>query len=195
MIEVTEKKIADTKERFITELRNTGRKGVDNLISAMEQGGFFEAPCSGQHHLAEEGGLLQHSLNVFDYAKKLNAAFDYPCPDDAVAISALLHDLGKMGDHGKPNYVENILKGGTRSAAKPFVTNSNLIYLPHSVRSVAISERYITLTEEEETAIYWHDGLYGTFKYDIPGKEIPLYMIIHYADLWVSRVTEVEEEE
>ena len=182
------------KKRFDQELKKTNRLGTDELIKAMEKGGFYSAPCSGQHHLSEEGGLLQHSLNVFDYAHKLNKAFDYPCPDDSVSIAALLHDLGKMGDHGKPNYVENILKGGNRSAAKPYTTNPNLIYLPHEVRSVAIAERFIRLTEEEETAIYWHNGLYSTFKYDIPGKETPLYMIIHYADLWVSRVTEAEDD-
>ena len=70
-----------------------------------------------------------------------------------------------------------------------------MIYLPHEVRSVMIAERYIELTEEEETAILWHNGLYSTFKFDIPGKETPLYMVMHFADLWASRVIEAEEKE
>ena len=58
-----------------------------------------------------------------------------------------------------------------------------------------IAERFIELTEEEETAILWHNGLYGQFKYDIPGKETKLYMALHWADMWASRVTEIEEED
>lgn len=27
-------------------------------------------------------------------------------------------------------------------------------------------------------------------KYEIQGKETPLYMLLHFADLWASRVTE-----
>jgi hypothetical protein len=57
-----------------------------------------------------------------------------------------------------------------------------------------IAERYIRLSEEEERAILWHNGLYGQFRNDITGKETELYMIIHFADMWASRITEKEEE-
>ena len=100
-----------------------------------------------------------------------------------------------MGDHGKANYEPNVLKSGTVSAAKPYITNKSLIYLPHEIRSAMIAERYIELSEDEEAAILWHNGLYGQFKYDIPGKETPLYMILHWADMWASRVVEDEKEE
>ena len=182
------------KERFNKELLSTNREGIKELIEAMEKGGFYTAPCSGQHHLAKPEGLLEHSLNVLEYMRKLNEAWKNPVSDESVIIVALLHDLGKMGDHGKSNYVENILKSGQRSAAKPYATNTDLIYLPHEIRSVMIAERYIWLSEDEETAILWHNGLYSTFKYDIPGKETPLYMLTHFSDMWCSRVVEIEEE-
>lgn len=179
---------------FDDELLKTQRDGIRELIDAMHDGGFYEAPCSGQHHLSRPGGLLEHSLNVLEYARKLNEAWGTGIPDSSIVITALLHDLGKMGDHGKPHYIENILKGGKQSAAKPFVTNPDLVYLEHEVRSVMIAERYIHLSEAEEQAILFHNGLYGVFKYSIPGKETPLYMILHFADMWASRVVEVEEE-
>ena len=182
------------KETIINELRNTNRDGIDNLIAEMEKGGFFTAPCSGAHHLAEPGGLMKHSFNVLEYARKLNVALNAKIDDESIVIAALLHDLGKQGDHGKSNYTENYLKGGKISAAKPYVTNPDLAYFPHEVRSVMIAERYIKLTEEEEKAILWHNGLYSTFKYDIPGKETPFSMVIHWADMWASRVIEAEEE-
>lgn len=179
------------KSRFDNELKSTGRDGIAELIEAMEEGGFYEAPCSGSHHLAKPGGLLEHSLNVLDYARQLNNAWNTGIDDKSIILVSLLHDLGKMGDHGKPNYVENYLKDGKLSKAKPFITNKDLVYLDHEIRSVMIAERYIHLSEEEEQAILFHNGLYGVFKYAIPNKETPLYMVLHFADLWVSRVVEV----
>ena len=175
-------------------LRSTHRKGVEDLIGAMETGGFYEAPCSGAHHLSKPGGLVEHSLNVFNAARALNAAWGRPVEDqETLIVTCLLHDLGKMGDHYKPNYVENILKSGERSSAKPYTTNTELTYIPHEIRSVMIAERYIFLSEDEEKAILWHNGLYGEFKYDIQGKEDELYMILHFADMWASRIIEKED--
>ena len=182
------------KNKIIELLKSTNRAGVDDLISYMEEGGFFEAPCSTDKHLAVDGGLAEHSLNVYYGMLELDKALKADIPHDSIILCGLLHDLGKMGDHGKSNYVVNILKSGEQSAAKPYKTNTELLYLPHEIRSAMIAERYIELTEEEETAILWHNGLYGQFKYDIPGKETPLYMILHWADMWASRVTEIEKE-
>lgn len=182
------------KALFDGELIKTKRDNIKELIECMEDGGFYESPCSGAHHLAEPGGLLEHSLNVLTLARDLARAWESTIPEESIAISALLHDLGKMGDHGKPNYAENYLKDGSRSSAKPYITNTNLVYIPHEVRSVLIAERYIYLSEEEERAILWHNGLYGQFRNDITGKETELYMIIHFADMWASRITEKEEE-
>lgn len=183
------------KETICNLLKETSRTGIIDLIDAMEEGGFFEAPCSTDKHLSREGGLAEHSLNVVYKMMELDKALKADLPYDAIIICGLLHDLGKMGDHGKSNYVENILKDGKRSAAKPYATNKELTYLPHEIRSAMIAERYIELTEDEETAILWHNGLYGQFKYDIPGKETPLYMVLHWADMWASRVTEDKEDE
>lgn len=182
------------KETIINLLKETSRTGIIELIDAMEEGGFFEAPCSSDKHLSREGGLAEHSLNVVYKMIELDKALKSDLPWDSVIICGLLHDLGKMGDHGKTNYVFNVLKSGTVSAAKPYKTNPELTYLPHEVRSAMIAERFIELTEEEETAILWHNGLYGQFKYDIPGKETKLYMVLHWADMWASRITETENE-
>lgn len=179
---------------FNDELLRTERPGIKDLIEFMEVGGFYVAPCSGAHHLAKESGLLEHSLNVLNIARKLNSALEAGIKDDTIIITALLHDAGKMGDHGKFNYIENLLKDGKQSTAKPYVTNPSLLYIPHEVRSVMIAERFICLYEDEEQAILWHNGLYGAFKYDIQSKETPLYMVLHWADMWASRVTEIEED-
>ena len=181
-----------TKEKIISCLDGLDIDGMSDLIMAMEDGGFFTAPCSGQFHLAEEGGLAKHSLNVLQQMQALNIALNAQLNERSIVLCAILHDLGKAGDFGKPNYVPNILKSGKVSDSKPYETNKDLLYIDHAIRSVVMAERYIELTEEEEHAIIYHNGKYTHIGYDL--KETPLMMILHFADLWVSRVTEIKEE-
>lgn len=180
------------KNEFIKELKSTGRAGINTLIQTMEDGGFFTAPCSGKkaYHLAEEGGLLIHSMNVLHRARQLNEAWGMAIDDNHIIITALLHDLGKMGDHNKPYYSINILKSGKQSEAEPYKHNDTLMYQPHECRSIEIASRHIYLTEEESTAILYHNGLYGPFAYTVKGKEFPLYMLLHFSDMYASRVDE-----
>ena len=185
-------------------------EGAERLLKHMEEIGFYEAPCSGANHLARVGGLAEHSLNVAHYAVVLlKAWYEEPFYTqwlDSVVICSLLHDIGKCGQFGKPGYVPNMVKDGRPTKAepeqkykqsedKPFKTNPALLHVPHEVRSVAIIQQFIELTEEEQHAILYHNGLYGPFYRDISGKETALYMILHFADMWCSRIVESEEEE
>ena len=119
---------------------------------------------------------------------------------DSIIICGLLHDIGKCGQFGKQYYVENYLskrdKEGNpvRSEAKPYITNAELFNVPHEVRAISIISRYIDLTEEEQFAILYHNGMYGDLKYQLSGKETPLYMLLHFADMWASRVIETNKE-
>ena len=120
---------------------------------------------------------------------------------DSIIICSLLHDIGKVGQFGKSYYVENYLsktdKEGNpiRSESKPYVSNKELLNIPHDIRSIAILSKFIELTEDEQFAILYHNGLYGDLKYQISGKETELYMLLHFADLWVSRVVEAKQPE
>lgn len=193
------------REKIVELLMSTGRSGMENLINWMDENGFFTSPCSGANHLACEGGLAEHSLNVADKMDELRNGGrlnqDVEIPVDSVIIAGLLHDLGKCGDYGKPGYVVNMVKDGRptkadpeqkykQSESKPFEVNKDLIPVDHEVRSIKIVSKFIELTEEEELAILWHNGLYGSFRYQISGKETPLYLLLHFADMWSSRVVE-----
>lgn len=191
------------KERITDLLMRTDREGIVNLIDWMVENGFFEAPCSTNHHLCQEGGLAEHSLNVYDVASKLYNVFPQflGIPYDSVVIAALLHDIGKCGQFGKRYYVENYLskpdKEGNpvRSTTKPYITNVELLNVPHEIRSLSIVDRFIELTEEEQFAILHHNGMYGDLKYQLNGKETALQMLIHTADMFASRLVETQEPE
>lgn len=194
------------KVEIIQSLTKTGRDGVNGLIEYMEEIGFFTAPASGGNHSNGEGGLAEHSLNVLHTAEKLSVSLigGKNITDDirnSVVIAALLHDLGKCGDYGKQMYVPNMIKDGRptkaepeqkykQSEAKPWKRNPNLLALDHATRSIKLATLFIDLTEEEEFAIRYHDGLYETANYGVKGHETELYMILHWADMWSSRVIE-----
>ncbi len=190
--------ILDNRKFIIDHLKKTKREGIEDLIAYMDDCGFFSAPCSSQYHLSCEFGLVQHTRNVMEIAEKIGIALyggaEYNKIQDSVIISAILHDLGKMGQFEKPLYVENKLKNG-ELGKKPYIINPNLLNIPHEVRSIVIATMFIDLTEEEQFAILYHNGLYGDFKYEITGKETPLYLILHFADMWASRIKENKKEE
>lgn len=195
---MTKKTEVDDKTFIINSLKATKREGMDGLIDYMDDCGFFDAPCSTNYHLSCEGGLAEHTRNVMEISEKMGVSLfggeEYNKIHNTVVISAALHDLGKMGQFDKPLYIPNLLKNG-ELGSKPYKSNPDLLSIPHEVRSIAIASMFIDLTEEEQFAILYHNGLYGDFKYEISGKETPLYLIIHFADMWASRVTEIKKEE
>ena len=90
------------KSRFCELLRGTGRENVEYVIEDLETYGFFEAPASVRNHLNTPGGLVEHSLNVYDAAMMLRESIIKRRPDmekklpvDAVTLAALLHDVCK----------------------------------------------------------------------------------------------------
>jgi 23S rRNA maturation-related 3'-5' exoribonuclease YhaM len=188
------------KQQIIELLRSTERPGIENLINHMEEIGFFTAPCSTQYHLCKEGGLAEHSLNVYLYMKNTAAGIGYYDPltdsSDSIIITSLLHDLGKAGQYGKPNYIPNMIqdkknKGEyVRSEAKPYETNKDLLAVPHEIRSIHIASQFIELTEQESFAILFHNNQYTPLGRECNGKETPLMLLLYFADLWCSRVIE-----
>lgn len=175
-------------------LMSTKREGIEDLIDHMNDIGFLTAPCSGGYHLCKEGGLLEHTVNVMKCAMSMGLCLlsmeEYNELRPHLIIATALHDLGKCGQFDKPEYVKNVLASGKVSDSKPFKRNPELLNVPHEIRSVAIAQMFIDLTEEEQHAILYHNGLYGSLKYEIQNNETPLYMIVHWADMWASRVIE-----
>lgn len=201
-----DKKKLEPKEVIIESLKKTGRPGIDDLIGYMEEIGFFTAPASGGNHCNNEGGLAEHTMNVMFTAEKISVALygGKNLTDEirnSLVIVSILHDFGKCGDYGKQMYVPNMVQDGRPTKAdpvqkykqsdrKPWKRNPDLLPLDHATRSIKLATLFIDLTEDEEFAIRYHDGLYETANYGVKGHETEMYMILHWADLWSSRVLE-----
>ena len=185
------------KKYVVDALMSTDRPGMEDLIRYMEECGFFEAPCSSQFHLATKFGLVHHTRNVMETAERIGVALlggaEYNEIQESVIIAAGLHDLGKMGQFEKQLYTPKLLKDGSVGKV-PYEQNKDLLPVDHEIRSVAIASMFIDLTEEEQFAILYHNGLYGTVgRYSLQSHETQLYLIVHTADLWCSRFLEVKK--
>jgi putative nucleotidyltransferase with HDIG domain len=96
--------ITENHDEFIRLLRESNRSGINNLINYLEKNtDFFTAPCSLKHHLACEGGLVQHSINVAKLAKTKWALYlkDSDVTEDSAVFAALTHDIGKINTYQK----------------------------------------------------------------------------------------------
>lgn len=183
------------RDKIIELLRSTGRDGIENLITYMEEAEFFTAPCSASHHLNKPGGLAEHSYNV--YKLGIDRLYDFLCEDVTTVnwtIVSLLHDLGKSTYRGRATYELNYLASGKVSEKKPYEVNKES-YFNHELKSILIAKQFIELTDDEEFAIYYHNGLYEMSGREIQGKERPLQLLLHFADMWCSRFIEAGEKE
>lgn len=183
--------IVKPAEKFIEYAHMADREGVDGLLEYLDESGFYSAPASTRYHLAEPGGLVEHSVNVCNAALTVWEAMESDVPKESVILSALFHDIGKHQYQGKDHYVDNILKSGNVSGAQPYKRSDDILPLPHEITAIHTLSRYIDLTDDEIWAIIHHNGLYSDLRYNLTGKETELQMIIHFADMWASRIMEV----
>ncbi len=181
------------QQRF-TEIfkENITRPGSERLLEWLNSDGsdFFTAPASTKYHGAYEGGLCEHSINVYYCLKEYLArervkneyGLDYS--DEAVAIVALLHDLCKV----------NLYRTGYRNAKNeqgvwekvPYYEFHETLPYGHGEKSVYIISGFMRLTRDEAMAIRWHMGFSGEENTNTIGKALelfPLALAAHIADM------------
>lgn len=186
------------KDRYRTLLKSTGREGIDRLIDYLDNTDFYEAPASTKYHLSKEGGLLEHTLNVYDCLERIAAT---RIDKNSIIISALLHDLCKVNFYVK---VTKSRKMGMKVNDYGKVVADWQDYetyevedtfpIGHGEKSVIIAQKYISLTDLEIAMIRWHMG---------PGRDdsewtgfykactkYPEVALIHNADMEATYVIE-----
>ena len=150
------------KEKFISLLKSTNRKGVNQLLSLLEEKGFFEAPASTRFHLSKNGGLLQHSINVYDVAMKVRSAMielDERLKDVFPKDSIIIASLYMM--FLRPIYKQCIKRqkndNGSWVDTLGYDTDYSKFPLGHGEKSVIVLLRSgMELTDDEIIANRWH---------------------------------------
>ena len=173
------------KEQFIELLKSTNREGIENLLAFLEKTDFYAAPASTKYHGAYKGGLLEHSMNVYEILKEKIKNEKLDVKEDTIIISALLHDICKLNFY-KVDY-RNAKNEKGEWEKVPYYTIDDTIPYGHGEKSVMMISEYIKLTNEEKYAIRWHMGftepkeLYGTIGQAY--KKYPLALLLFEADL------------
>ena len=157
---------------------------------------YLTTPASIKYHLCRERGLLEHSVNVAENLLKIKNVLAPEISDESCVIVALLHDLGKAGMPGEPQYLKNEPSQKQKAygypASTPYRFNKDLLYLSVPVRSLYLAASRFPLTEEEVQAIVYHDGQYVEDNRSVAAKEEKLTLLLQYADNWSGFIVEKE---
>ena len=197
-------------ERFEQLLRSTNREGIENLISFIQKSDFYTAPASTRFHSCHEGGLLEHTLNVYDrLVSKFNDELwkeKIDIKPENLIISALLHDLCKCYYYGtelrnKKIYSEHGKKSDANGRydweTVPSYTVDDKIPYGHGEKSVMMAEEFIRLEPIERYAIRWHMGFTEPKEnWNVLGcaiRKYPLILALHASDLEATYLLEKEE--
>ncbi|MCD4691594.1 MAG: HD domain-containing protein [Calditrichales bacterium] len=155
-----------------------------------ENTSWLTAPASTRYHLAVEGGLLKHSVNVALTLLKLRQTLAPEVSEESCIITGLFHDLGKIGTPGIPYYLPNPSNWHVKNRGIRYIVNQELTHIDIATRSLFIIARHITITDEEAQAIRYHDGQYIVENGSVAHKECKLTRLIQYADNWAGGVLE-----
>ena len=192
------------KQQFISLLKATGRRGMDTVIDYLDKGGFFEAPASINRHLCHDGGLAEHSLNVYRMAMMLREQTVAMRPEvadslkeDSVVIAALLHDVCKSNIYKK---AQKWRKDAQIRWEQYDTYEADYSRFPagHGEKSVIMLLRLgLDLSNDEILAIRWHMGAWNLPFQSYEDKcniseanEHPLTAILQSADLLASHILE-----
>ena len=167
------------REEFIAVYQeNIQRRGADRLLEWLDSDAsdFFTAPSSTRFHGAYEGGLVEHSLNVYECLKdylnrpRTKELYGMDYTPETIAVTALLHDICKVGFYAVDyrNAVRDTLPYG------------------HGEKSVYMIQSFMRLTRDEAFAIRYHMGFSGNEDKNSVGRALemfPLALAVNVADM------------
>ena len=187
------------KDEFIKlYTENIHRDGADKLLEWLKKSDFFTAPASAKYHSAHEGGLCEHSVNVY---RRLNSAVTSSKVEiinpkgisisETVAVCGLLHDICKVNFY--TTSTRNVKNEQTGQWEKqPYYTVDDKVPYGHGEKSVYIISGFMHLTREEAFAIRFHMGDYADRNTPKAFRMFPLALMLHIADLEATFLDEKE---
>ena len=177
------------KEEFIEIYNeNIKRHGADNLLKWLEKSDFFTAPASTRYHGSFEGGLVEHSVNVYhclkDYLSRERAktVYNMDYSEETIAVAALLHDICKTNFYSVST--RNKKEDG-KWVEVPFYTIDDKMPYGHGEKSVFMIQFFMRLEMDEAFAIRFHMGFSGPEDVNLISRAFEMYPLayaLHVAD-------------
>ena len=182
------------KEEFIKiyneNITREGSKVLLDYLTDEKKSDFFTAPASTRFHGAYEGGLAEHSLNVYkclrDYLnrEKVKNEFGLEFKDDSIAVVALLHDICKTNVYKIS--MRNTKDDNGQWIKVPFYQYDDKLPYGHGEKSVYIISSFMKLSRDEAFAIRYHMGFSGEENKNTVGNALdmfPLALALNSADM------------
>lgn len=190
---LTPEQIENNKQQIIDIYRNyVKREGSDKLLDYLiNKSDFFTAPASTRFHGAYDGGLAQHSLNVYNCFKaylerdRVRELYNLNASDETIAVCALLHDICKVNVYTRGTRNVKNEETGQWEKVPTFFFDDGLPY-GHGEKSVYMITGFMRLTREEAFAIRYHMGFSGEENANNVGKSFgmfPLAFALSTADM------------
>lgn len=204
------------KEEFIGLINSIERKGFkkEELLQKLETSDFYTAPASTKYHNCFEGGLLDHSLNVYYNLKSLveRKNLQDKISEDSIKIVSLLHDMAKINFYkiyykNEKRYSETGTKrdeGGRFDwvATKAYAViddDERFLFGNHEQTSEYMMRTFVPLTRAESIAILHHHGGMSAdcAKDNISAiyNRYPLAALLHIADMLSTYIDESTNEQ
>ena len=178
------------------------KEQVLSMIKHMEDN-YVMAPASGKtwYHSAFPGGYVDHVNRVVEYAVKqsrlyqeMGGTVDYT--EEELVFAALFHDLGKMGDGDRPNYIPQTDKWRQDKLSEMYTYNPELDFMLIPDRSLFILQKFgIKVTQKEFLGIRLHDGVfdkaneaYFFSNVESSRQKTSIISVLHTADFLASKV-------
>ncbi len=167
------------------------RDGADKFLEYLtNKSDFFTAPASTRFHGAHEGGLAEHSVNVYECLRayldreRVKSLYHMEYSDESVALVALLHDVCKIGCYKVST--RNVKDENGIWQRVPYYQFDDPMPYGHGEKSVYIISGFLRLSREEAFAIRYHMGFSGNEDKGSVGKALeqyPLAFALSVADM------------
>lgn len=180
-------------EYFVALLQSTKRQGIEQLIHWLDESDFKFAPASTQYHSAYRGGLMQHSINVYNAMHDFEPWLEFlDIPEESVIITALLHDICKVYCYDVSS--KNVKDEQGQWVTVPFYVWNEREPLGHGAKSVMLINEYgVQLTKTERAMIVNHMGFTSNDDERRVSKLFricPQSIVLHCADLEATMMME-----
>lgn len=187
----------ELKTSYLNHMLFIERDGINELKDYLENSDFFIAPASTRFHGNYEGGLCEHSMNVFQVLSSMNIQLQFlKAKWETVSVIALLHDVCKIGMYKE---VEKWRKD-SQNKWESYIAYEIQDDEPygHGEKSVMILSKYIDLTDEEMYCIRWHMGAFdnavkgGDYSFNRACEKYPLITALHSADFMATNYLDIK---
>ena len=163
----------DVKNSKIKSISSIDRSGIDKVLEFLEESTFYSDPASCLDFNSYEGGLAEHSHNVFEILERNSQLHpDLAKFKDSIKIVGLLHDVCKIGTFQKvfkntpvkgPDGKNKLKENGRilfMEKESYDYNDGNQLPYPNGVMSTTILKQYLKLNKLEDLAIHWHQGIF-----------------------------------